>query len=319
MFHAAGFAAAAALLLILLIICVALCDCDLCLTASALLDCFSSRSFKGKTVWITGASSGIGAACAVEFSRRGARLVLSARRVDQLHEVVRKCANPDAHVVQRLDLEDHKSHVEAVQAVLAAVGSVDLLVNNAGRSQRSLVEATDMDVFEAQLRLNTLGTISLTKALYPHLKRGAQILAVTSIAGKLGSPGAAAYSVSKFALHGFYEAFRIEAALRGVGVNLVCPGPVVSEGGANAMTGSGGVAHLDPDTPPSSYDKRRMRTERCAALIACAARYNLSEVWISGQPELLITYISQYAPAFYQGLALLLGPARIKDFKRKLE
>jgi len=311
-------AALVALLLLLLLLYFG--DCDLRLRCVRLfLDWATTKSFRGKTVWITGASSGIGEACAVEFARRGARLVLSARRKDQLRAVRQKCADPEKHVVIGLDLQDVASHEAIVKEVLAVVGEVDLLLNNAGRSQRSLVEATTLDVFESQLRLNTLGTISLTKALYPHLKPGTSVMAVTSIAGKLGSPGAAAYSVSKFALHGFFEAFRIEAAERGVSVGLVCPGPVVSEGGANAMTGTGGVASQDPDTPPSAYDKRRMGTGRCATLVACAARFALLESWISPQPELIITYLSQYVPFFYQWLSLQLGPARLKSFKRKLE
>ena len=165
------------------------------------------------------------------------------------------------------------------------------------------------------LELNTLGTISLTKACYLRMAAGSQIAVVTSLAGKLGSPGASAYSVTKYALHGFFETLRIEAAVHSIGINIICPGPVVSDGGNNAMTADGGVAKDDPDTPPSSYDKRRMKTERCATLLACATRFNQSESWISPNPELVITYIAQYAPAFYQRLSTIIGPRRIRAFK----
>ena len=305
--------------LILLLLLISSGDCDLLLRAAFYIrDWADSHSFSGKTVWVTGASSGIGEACAKEFARRGARVVLSARRGAELKRVVRTCTSPEKHCVVALDLGDTASHGRVVQEVIDTVGKIDLLVNNAGRSQRSLVESTQLEVFEAQIKLNTLGTISLTQTLYPHLRPGAQIVTVTSIAGKLGSPGAAAYSASKFALQGFCEAFRIEAVCRGVNIGLVCPGPVVSEGGKNAITGSGSVAAMDPDTPDSAYDKRRMSTERCARLIACAARFRLNEVWISPMPELLITYLAQYTPAFYQRLALVLGPGRIATFKKKL-
>ena len=293
-------------------------DCTLKLRfLSIFADWNVEESYADKVVLVTGASSGIGAACAREYSKRGATVVLAARRLHELDLVRQSCKNPDRHVVVQLDLLDTGTHKSVVDDIFDKVGKVDLLVNNAGRSQRSLVECTELDVFNRMLQLNTIGTISITKQVYARMKPGSQIAVVTSLAGKLGSPGAAAYSVTKFALHGFFETLRVEAAVNSVGINIICPGPVVSNGGEMAMTGSGAVAKDDPDTPASSYDKRRMKTTRCARLMAVATRQNLPEVWISPNPELMITYIAQYAPGLYQRMALILGPKRIKKFKRQ--
>ena len=113
------------------------------------------RSFKGKTVWVTGASSGIGAACAREFARRGARVVLSARRMHELELVKASCtpaSNGKEHLVVALDLLNTASHPSIVADVFSKVGNVDLLVNNAGRSQRSLAEMTDLSTYPKNAR-----------------------------------------------------------------------------------------------------------------------------------------------------------------------
>src|SRR5258708_1449948 len=181
-------------------------------------------TFTGKTVWITGASSGIGEALARELSARGARLILSARRADELERVASACA--DAEVLP-LDMGDR----EDVRAKTARVANrVDIAVLAAGISQRSLARETSSDVDRRLMEVNYLGVIELTKAILPSMlaRRHGHLVAISSVAGKLGTPLRSGYSASKHALHGFFESLRAElradAQGKRIDVTLLCPG-----------------------------------------------------------------------------------------------
>ncbi|QJE73847.1 SDR family oxidoreductase [Aerophototrophica crusticola] len=199
-------------------------------------------AFKGQVVWITGASSGIGEALAKELAGQGARLVLSARRQAELERVRDACGGHNAPVVLLpLDVADTDSAPQAVARALEAFGRVDMLVNNAGISQRSLARDTSLEVDRRIMEVNFFGTVALTKALLPHLvtQGSGRLVAISSIVGKFGSPLRSAYSASKHALHGFFDSLRAELAGTGVQVTLVCPGFIRTEVSANALTGDG--------------------------------------------------------------------------------
>eukprot|EP00300_Choanocystis_sp_HF-7_P001380 c11114_g1_i1.p1 GENE.c11114_g1_i1~~c11114_g1_i1.p1 ORF type:complete len:337 (+),score=69.05 c11114_g1_i1:43-1053(+) len=283
---------------------------------------FLRPNFSGRTVWITGASSGIGEYLAYELAKCGATLILSARQVPELERVKKNCVRPDTHLVVPLDLADHDSHQKVVEGVLK-VKSFDTLIHNAGRSQRSLIEHTSLLVDKAQLDLNFLGTVSLTKAVLPHLRsnpsRSKMISVVTSLAGKLPSPASASYSASKHAMHGYYSEARLEFRPDKINVSILAPGPVVSLGGLRAMSGTTDKTAQEDGIPPSAYDKRRMPTQRFARLAVIALYYNIPEAWISGHPELLFTYIYQYSPTLGGLLANIFGASRVEKFRREYE
>jgi dehydrogenase/reductase SDR family protein 7 len=175
----------------LLVICLS--DADLTLTAC---QWFGKRpqELKGKVVWITGASSGIGEALAYELATIGCKLILSSRREVELERVRQKCVElspPDfreAHMVMRLDVADYDSHQTCVEEVIAKYSRIDYLVNNAGRSQLAPALDTSLEVDKTILNLNTIGTISLTKAVLPHMvqRKEGLIAFVSSIVGKFG-------------------------------------------------------------------------------------------------------------------------------------
>lgn len=198
-----------------------------------------------QTVWITGASSGIGEALALRYAKHGARLVLSARRKSELERVASRCREAglaeDHVLVLPLDVTDWASLPGAVQAVLEAFGTIDLLVNNAGVSQRSLCKDTDMAVYQKLMDVDVMGQIALTKAVLPHmLERGAGHLAVTSsVAGKVGAPMRTGYCAAKHAVMGFFDALRAEVEGEGVQVSTITPGFIRTDISRNALSGDG--------------------------------------------------------------------------------
>ena len=312
-------AAEGGVLLILLLVFFAFwylnCDADLAVLAAVRR--MPHDAFAKKVVWITGASSGIGEALAYELAGRGAALVLSARRMDRLLAVAQKCGElgaSDAYAL-RLDVEALASHAPAAAHVLARFGRVDFLVNNAGRSQRGLVENTPVAVDAAMIALNVVAPISLTKAVLPAmLAAGAGVVCNTvSVSGKLGAPCSATYSATKHALLGWADALRAEVGSRGLHVVNVCPGPVQSEIAENAFCDDASGKPLGEPTEP---DVHRLPAARCALLMAGAMHARLPEVWLSPQPILLFVYIAQYLPAFYHAISPVVGARRVEAFRR---
>ena len=160
--------------------------------------------FKGKVVWITGASSGIGEAFALRCAARGAQLVLSARNESGLERVAAACdaAGAAATLALPLDVVDYDAMAGAVATVIERFGHIDLLLNNAGVSQRSFCVDTSFDVYRRMMDVNVLGQIALTQAVLPSMRsRGAGHLAVTaSVAGKVGAPMRTGYCAAKHAV-----------------------------------------------------------------------------------------------------------------------
>jgi dehydrogenase/reductase SDR family protein 7 len=274
---------------------------------------------RGQAIWITGASSGIGEYLAYELAKVGCKLILSARRVDELERVKTKCEvlSPsgfkDAHSVVKLDLLDYESHSKCVEEMLEKYDRIDCLVNNGGRSQRGEVVNTSLEVDKAVLSLNTIGTISMTKAVLPQMRKQSKglIVIVSSLAGKMGSPCSAAYSASKHALQGYFDALRMELSDTGIDVLSVCPGPVVTEVSANAYS-------TDMNTPVDGGNSvaQGMGVERCCDLMVVAMANRLHEVWISPNPVLLFTYVSQFMPATSKWIGQWVGGNRVKAFRQ---
>ena len=194
-------------------------------------------SFRGKVVWITGASSGIGEALAVAWSREGARVILSARNEAELQRVRALCDEPARHVVRPLDVTD----MDDIRSAAAEVGPVDILVPSAGVSQRSLAAETDLATDRAIMEINYFGTIALTKAVLPAmLERGSgHFVPISSVIGHVGIPLRSAYAASKHALHGFFNALRAETDRQGIRATIVCPGYIRTKVSENALRGDG--------------------------------------------------------------------------------
>ncbi|MFT4830935.1 MAG: dehydrogenase/reductase SDR family protein 7 [Psychroserpens sp.] len=199
------------------------------------------KRIQDKIIWITGASSGIGEALTYELSKLGCDLVISARNKEQLITVKNKCNYPERIHVLPLDLADYKNMDEKVQQAISYVGRIDVLINNAGISQRSLIMDTDIEVYKKLMDINYLGTVALTKAILPHFltHKNGHFVTVTSLMGKFGSPYRSGYCGAKHALHGFFDVLRMEHEKDGVQVTLICPGFVNTKVAINALTGNG--------------------------------------------------------------------------------
>ncbi|HCT39674.1 MAG TPA: short chain dehydrogenase [Moraxellaceae bacterium] len=224
--------------------------------------------YRGKVVWITGASSGIGEGLAYEFARQGARLVLSARRADVLESVRQKCANAEQHFVLPIDMTDTDSLAGRVEAVLTQCGHVDVLINNAGVSQRSLVKDTDLSVDRRIMEVDFFGPVALTKAVLPHmLTRGSgQLVVVSSVVGLVATPYRSAYAAAKHAIAGFYDALRAEVHDSGVRVSVIYPGFVRSNVSLSALTGTGDAHGQLDDKQATAMSSDEFARKAVAAL-----------------------------------------------------
>ena len=230
--------------------------------------------FPDKVVWVTGASSGIGEATAVAFSREGAKLVLSARNAAEL-ERVRQACHGEGHRVLPLDLTQPAS----LTAAVAQVDHVDILVHGGGVSQRSLAAETDLATDRAIMELNFFGTVALTKAVLPSMlaRKSGHIVPISSVVGYVGTPLRSTYAASKHALHGFFDSLRAEVAKDGIVITIVCPGYIRTNVSRNALTGNGSAFGKMDDT-----HERAMRPEECARRIVDAVARRRQELVVGG-------------------------------------
>ena len=253
-------------------------------------------SFSNKVVWITGASSGIGKSLAIELSNLNAKLILSSRKEHSLKEVKAACKNTADVEIITLDLEAYDNFKPKVEEAISFFGSIDILVNNGGISQRSLIVNTQISVDKRIMNVNYLGTIALTKAVLPHFieNKNGQFVATTSIVGKIGTPLRSSYAASKHALHGFFDSLRAEQHKNNIAVTLVCPGFVNTNVSKNALTGDG--------TPQEKMDvatENGIQPERFAKLMAKAIKHKKEEVYIAGAKEKLGVYVKRFFPKLF--------------------
>jgi short-subunit dehydrogenase len=254
--------------------------------------------FDGKTVWITGASSGIGEACARAFAREGAQLVLSARRRDELDRVRATCREPERVRIVPLDLAEVAHSIEKARAAVDEAGIVDIMVHNGGISQRSRAIDTALDVDHRLFDVNYFGTVALTKALLPGMveRRAGHFVVVTSLTGIVGTPLRTSYAASKHALHGFFDSLRAEHHDDGLAVTIVCPGFVHTDVSRNALTADGHAqGTMDEATA------RGISPDACAAGIVRATIRRREEVYVGGR-ETVGPYLKRYAPALFSRL-----------------
>jgi NADP-dependent 3-hydroxy acid dehydrogenase YdfG len=252
-------------------------------------------TFDNSLVWITGASSGIGEACAYDFSRRGARCILSARREDALQEVRERCARPDEHLVVPLDLSDADSIHAAAERVRRDAGVLDLMLHNAGISQRSLARETDDAVVRRLMEVNYFGTVRLNQAVLPQMltRQQGHIAVVTSLVGKFGTPLRSGYAASKHALHGYFDSLRAEVFDDGIRITLACPGFIRTQVSNNALTADGTAQGTMDDAQASG-----LPASDCARAIADAVVEAKDEVYIGGR-EVAGVYLKRLSPTLF--------------------
>jgi short-subunit dehydrogenase len=247
-------------------------------------------------VWITGASSGIGEALAYELSKRGANLILSARRTEALDRVKKNCS-PKSNNIRTLpfDLANANSLQEITVRAIEFFGHVDILINNGGLGQRSFISDTTLETYRQLMEVNFFGTISLTKFMLPHFvhRRQGHFVTVSSITGKFGTPLRSGYAAAKHALHGFFDSLRAEQWQNNIYVTVICPGFIATNLSSSALTGPGSPQnHLDK----TSYSKKT--PEWCAKRIVRAIERKDEEVYIGGR-EVLGVYLKRFFPSLF--------------------
>ena len=250
-------------------------------------------NFNHKVIWITGASSGIGKSLAIELSKQQTKLILSSRNEVALNEVKNACQNPENVKILPLDLENYISLPAKVEEALALFGTVDMLFNNGGISQRSFAKDTSIAVDKRIMDVNYLGTVALTKALLPHFieKNSGYFVVTSSVLGKIGTPLRSSYAASKHALHGFFDSLRAEIYQHHIKITLVCPGFVQTNVSINALTADG-----TPQNKMDSATKNGLTPEAFAKKLLKAVSQEKQEVYIGGFKEKLAIYMKRFFP-----------------------
>ena len=258
------------------------------------------------SVWITGASSGIGEACAYRYAEEGARLVLTSSSVNRLEPVAARCRELGATEVSILPYD--LTCLDGIEALTDkawdAMKGIDIVMLNAGISQRTNVEDTSMEMVRKIMEINYFAPVAIAKCLLPKMVgRGyGKIAVTTSIAGRFGFPLRCGYSSSKFALYGFFETLQAEYYEKGIRVTLVCPGRVQTNISRYALD-KGGKPHgvMDPGQAGG------MTAEAAARVITKAIAKEKKEVLV-GRKELLMVYIKRFFPGLCATLARKIKP-----------
>ena len=249
------------------------------------------NAINDKVVWITGASSGIGEALAYELATKNCKLILSARNREALEIVKSKCSNTEVIILpfDLVDFDNAKNHVEKA---IAAFGKIDVLINNGGVSQRSLIIETDFEVDKKLIEVDYLGTVALTKALLPHFikNKTGHFVTVTSLMGKFGSPYRSGYCGAKHALHGFFDVLRMEHQKDFINVTLVCPGFIQTNVAKNALTADGSKQNTD-----DAATQNGMPTSVFAKKFVKAVESKKFEIYIGGK-EIMGIYLKRFFP-----------------------
>ncbi len=222
---------------------------------------------KDKVVIVTGASSGIGKAIAYEFGNKGAKVVMAARNLVALQEIVRDLGEHGvtAFAVQT-DVTKENDCRELVEKTLKKFGQIDVLINNAGISMRALFIDLQLDVMRRLMDTNYWGTVYCTKYAMPHLlKTGGTLVGVISIGGYIGMPGRSGYAASKFAVRGFLDTVRVENRKTGLHVLVVAPGFTASNIRKAALLADGMPQGATP------RDENHMMSAEAVAVHICKA------------------------------------------------
>src|SRR5215471_1129235 len=257
--------------------------------------------FQDRIVWITGASSGIGEALAYAFHRAGARVILSARREDELKRVQAACGGaPNARVLP-VDMSHGDELAGNARTALDMFGGIDILVLNAGISQRALTRDTDDNVYRRLMEVNFFGPEAMARAVLPSMlaQKSGHIVVISSVAGKFGVPMRSGYSATKFALHGFFEALRAEEERNGIHVTMVCPGYIRTEISLSALRGDG-RKHAKMDSELA----HGMPADVCARQILQGVARKKNEIVVAAAREKTLVYLKRFFPTM---LARMIG------------
>lgn len=247
---------------------------------------------KDKVVIITGATSGIGKACALEYGRNGALVAVTGRNRDKLDALSRELAASNiAHCAILAEASSEADNARMVDETVSKFGRIDALIANAGISMRALFENTELAVFRKVMDINFYGAVYATKFALPHiLSSKGSIIGISSFNGRRGVPALTAYAASKFAMEGFYESLRTEVFKRGVHILVVSPSFVASDIHKTVLSGDGSSSGISPRD-----QSRMMSAEAVARAIYKAHRQRKRDLVLTFQAKLAIA-LNQWIP-----------------------
>lgn len=254
---------------------------------------------KNQIVWITGASSGIGEALVYAYHQAGAKLIISSRNKEKLHQVKSNCKGNliDIHVLP-LDLGNLDTLAEKAVEAHKIYGKIDVIIHSGGVSQRSLAMETQIEVGQRIMNINFWGTVALSQALIPDMIKqgGGQLVIISSLVGKFGTRFRSAYSASKHALHGYFDSLRTELDADRIKVTIVCPGFIKTQVSVNALVGDGSAQNTMDDAQANG-----MEATLCAQKIMKAVKQKKEEVYIGGK-EVYGVLLKRLAPRLFSKL-----------------
>lgn len=251
---------------------------------------------KVKKVLITGASSGIGEAIAKHFASNGCFLLLAGRNEAELNRVKSACTAAKGVEIYLMDLENHSLLQSKAQDILEKHPDIDILINNAGISQRALAKDLPFEYDKKIIDIDLLGTIALTKTILPFMlkRKSGSIVTITSMMGKFATPLRSSYAAAKHGLHGFFDALRAEVIEDGVQILLVCPGFIKTNVSINAVGPKGKAQGTMDEATGNGLDPKEV-----AIAIEKGIENNTEEINVAGSKELFGLYMKRFAPGLF--------------------
>ena len=245
------------------------------------------------TIWITGASSGIGEAMALNFAKQGARIILSGRNEKKLALVKNCCKNSDKHVIAAFDIADVGQVSSAYEQLKLQNVQIDWLINNAGISQRSLIMQTHEDVERKIMEIDYFAQTRLTRLVLPEMlaQGGGKIVMISSVAGLVGTQYRGAYSAAKAALHLWANSLRAELHEQGIEVATIFPGFIQTNVSINALTGDGSMQGSMDEATDNGLSAKNFAQQVSKAL-AKGDEY----IVVAGSKEKLAAMVNRISP-----------------------
>jgi short-subunit dehydrogenase len=258
----------------------------------------SAMNYTNKVVVITGATSGIGEACAAVFGAAGAKLVITGRNAQKLEATATKLQAMNLTVLPILaDAGSEADNKRMAEEALARFGRIDILINNAGISLRALFQDLDLEVFRKVMDTNFWGTVYATKYCLPAiLESKGSIIGISSINGYRGTPARTAYTASKYAMNGFFESLRTEVMKKGVHVLVVAPGFTASNIRNTALTADGSSQGESPRD-----ESKMMTSEEVATKILRATNSRKRDLVLTAQGRLAV-FLNKWIPGILDGI-----------------
>ncbi len=269
--------------------------------------------YAGKTIFITGASSGIGAALSVEFARHGANVALAARREDWLNRTLKSAEEAGGRgQVVACDVTSRETMDQAVARTIDTFGSIDVAIANAGYGVDGGLSDLTVEDFRRQFEINVFGVLNTIYAVLPHLKssRG-QLVLIGSVMGRIGLPASSAYVASKFALSGLAESLYYDLAEEGIGVTLINPGLV--ESNIARVDNQGVFEEGRKDPRPALFI---MPVEKAARKIVKQISRRKAEATITGHGKITV-WLNRHFPGLIRLVLRLSTKGRTAEIKKK--